>query len=137
MKKLLALLSLLLVALIISGNVFALDLEWDANPDGQGVLGYYLYYQRSDGTSELMQATINGRLTTHITINDSNFPDIGMPYSLYLTAFNADLESGPSNVIEFTPGWPGGSPLTPDQPNGFRLSDTPGVSITDIKPVGQ
>lgn len=125
---------LLLILFGLVGNALAVDLAWDANPDGQGVIGYYLYWQRSDGSDQMMQATIDGRLTTVITIDDANFIQ-GVPYTMFLTAFNAAEESGPSNSIEYTRAWPGGVPITPDQPNGFRLSDTPGVSITNIKPV--
>jgi len=134
MKRSLALLLAFLTVLFLAGNVLAVDLEWDANPDGQGVIGYYLYFQRSDGSDQLMQAQIDGRLTTHITIDDANFIQ-GVPYTMYLTAFNSAEESGPSNSIEYTRAWPGGVPIIPDQPNGFHLSDTPGVSITNIKPV--
>ena len=134
MKKTLAILLLILIGLVGTAVAADLNLAWDANPDGQGVLGYYLYWQRSDGSGELMQATIDGRLTTAMTIAEGNFIQ-GVPYTMYLTAFNSAEESGPSNSIEWAREWPGGVPIVPDQPNGFRLNDTSGVSITNIKPV--
>ncbi len=122
------------VNLAIIGSALAVDLEWDANPDGQGVLGYYLYWQRADEQGETLQATINDRLNTHITIaNPGNFIE-GIQYNLWLTAFNSAEESGPSNIVTYDVPWPGGGgPIIPDQPNGLRFSDTQGTLITDIK----
>jgi hypothetical protein len=138
MRKLRLVLSTVALCLLFATVALAADvsLEWDANADGQGVLGYYLYWQRSDGSDQAMQATIDGRLTTNVSVPESNFI-YGVEYDFWLTAYNSAEESAPSNIVSYTIPWPGtGEPITPDQPAGLRLSQNVGVVITadKIKP---
>ena len=121
-----------MTGLFLAGAVMAVDLEWDPNSPDQGVIGYYVYWQPADGSAPAMQAQVDGINNTHVTIDNTNFT-YNVPYTMWATAFNTDEESGPSNTIDFVKPWPGGIPIVPNQPSGFRFSDTAGTMISADK----
>lgn len=129
MKKIFKTAALFLISgLLFAGSALAVDLEWDPNADDQGVIGYYIYWQRSDGAGDIMQAQVDGRLNTHITIDDANFI-YDIAYTMWATAFNTTEESDNSLPIEYARSWPGGNPIVPTQPGGLRFSDSAGTLI--------
>jgi hypothetical protein len=89
-------------------NAYALDVsfQWTANPES--ITGYKLYYKQGAsstppyigiGVSEGNAPILLGRVTTYTVTN----LDPNKTYHFVLTAYNADGESGFSEIVTINP----------------------------------
>lgn len=102
MKKLLCLLSLLLIA----SPTMAASLAWDHPAEWEIIEGYTVYF--TTGTEEYtktlakIDVETDGAEVRYVGIEEKLSLEAGVQYAFHLTAFNSQGESGPSNTVEYT-----------------------------------
>ena len=103
MKKVIVLLFVLLLCI---GNANASRLKWDAVEAPQNVppvLGYIVYYTDLE-TTETYNVNV-GNVTEYQLPGTLNI-ETGKQYRFYITVYNKDGESDPSNTADWTvPNW--------------------------------
>jgi hypothetical protein len=89
-------------------------LAWDANPAGDNVTAYYVYWRIPPATTWL---DTNRRSVVAVPLPTLDLATIGLAansYEICVTAYRTGAESGPSNIVPFVytvPGAPGGAKL--------------------------
>ena len=112
---------ILLALLLLTASAHAADLAWDdPGADMRGIIdGYIVYY--SDGAENFTRSISWDEVT--LADDTVTFPDIedklqlrpGRAYEMYLTAYNAEQESGSSNTVSYTvPGFAPPADKLPD-----------------------
>jgi hypothetical protein len=72
-------------------------LTWSIGTNGGKINGYKIY--QNDGININLVATVNSETFTYTT-NDLTS---GTQYTFYVTSYNNYAESGPSNMVTYTP----------------------------------
>jgi len=118
MKKLLIFLAIIFCASLAQAVTF----QWDASQDADGYTLYY--YKTSDSATIYNSAAIAG-LTYELSPRRLERNE---EYTFYVTAYNAEGESGPSNSLTYTRDDP---PYQPPNGNEPQIIDLPqNVTIT-------
>lgn len=95
---------LLFVLLLCISNVDAASLKWDevVAPAGiKPVLGYIVYYKEIGDSTEVYNYNV-GNVTTYSLDKGSALNlSPGTQYEFYVTVYNADGESPPSNTVDW------------------------------------
>ena len=85
--------------LAIASSVNAVTLNWDSysgNADG-----FVVYYKAKNTTTVPYSEVINDITLTQYTIDNTKF-EANTLYEFWLTAYKENLESEPSNVVEWS-----------------------------------
>ncbi len=83
-------------------SAWKVDLSWNAVSD-PAVVGYRLYYSRTDGLGALRELDVGNSTTAMIFL-----PQDGKTYSFVVTCYDgAGIESPPSDPLSVMPPWPG------------------------------
>jgi hypothetical protein len=97
--KFLKALIFMIVFFFAATSVYAVDLAWDVNSDNP--IGYTLYFnEKADTDTPYNLDPILHPTATASIPNDRFVP--GKVYVFWVTAYNAEDESAPSNLVEWT-----------------------------------
>jgi hypothetical protein len=94
------------MVLLMAATAFEADLQWDHPADWDIITGYTVYF--TDGTDNYNKTVLKGDLTTdgvavtYPAMEDKLNIHYDVEYSIYITAYNDDGESGPSNAVIYT-----------------------------------
>lgn len=113
MKKLLA----LLIALTTSLNAATVNLAWDPSPTTTPAVTYRVYSSAGTAPFALVLTTASTSATLTFSVSTR----------YYITAFNTNGESGPSNTLTITP------PATPPAPPTNLRSTAISASRIDLQ----
>lgn len=114
MKKLLL---ALLIVLTTSLNAASVNLAWDASPTATPVVTYRVYSSAGTAPFALVLTTASTSATLTFSVSTR----------YYITAFNTNGESGPSNTLTVTP------PATPPAPPTNLRSTAISASRIDLQ----
>jgi hypothetical protein len=106
MRKLL----ITILLLMFAAPCFGATLSWNAPTEGTPT-GYKIYYNEYSQDLGLVLEVVDAETVLNLVP--------GLEYTMYVTAYNAIDESGPSNVITYT------RPI-------FVVTDNPAPTITNI-----
>ncbi len=107
MKKALGILTLVgLWVLLVSGVAMPADLAWDYPSDYDQLNGWTIYY--GDGTDNFnktigkVDITQDGTTVTYASFEVPLNLAFNVQYTIFITAYNDDGQSGPSNSVAYT-----------------------------------
>jgi len=119
-----ALIILTILAGTLSAN--AASLAWDYT-DSSNITGWVCYYQATSDTSKTYSYTLNDPAARTMDISALQLIP-GTEYNIWLTAYNANTESGPSNTVDFTS--PAFTPPPDSHPVTITIEAPATVTIT-------
>jgi len=95
MKKLIY----ILVCLLLAVPASAVTLGWNSYTDDAD--GFVIYYKAKGETIDPYSEVINDKTVTQYTIDDNKFVANTL-YEFWMTAYKENLESEPSNIVEWS-----------------------------------
>ena len=84
---------------MIAVSANAVPLGWDSYTGDAD--GFIVYYRIKNSTEQPYSEVINDITRTHYTIDDNKFK-ANVLYEFWITAYKENLESEPSNIVEWS-----------------------------------
>ena len=126
MKKIFATAVAILMILVGALSASAASLAWTYT-DSSNLTGWVCYYQATSDTSKTYSYTLNDPAARTMDISVLQLIP-GTEYNIWLTAYNANAESGPSNTVDFT--MPAFTPPDDSHPVTITIEAPATVTIT-------